>query len=359
MENEKMKMGRWMVWGLVILMVASCCKEGIGEEGNNGNSEPILVSFSIGTPASDEVEYTRATQDASETRINSLTVYDFLVTDKDTLFESVQYLVEAGDGATTPKAGQFLHTDAGATACLSLHAPKNTTHVFAFVANEEKTHFDSIIYKKTLPMDSLRWTAATRKLKDGGDCGSLVGDKGAVMTGNTVPLNLPGDLSDTDKMKVKLYRIVARVDVKNEVADTQDLVIENVSARNCAPMGYLFEWSSSGIPTAEKRPKGYTAPIAMTRNPAVTTGDLQSLKKGQTCGKVLYLYEYPTTETLIPTLILAYTLNGVSGTMEVEMTSGGKRINIKRNRKYTLVVGGSSTTRMVCSVESNETTENE
>ena len=93
MENEKMKMGRWMVWGLVILMVASCCKEGIGEEGNNGNSEPILVSFSIGTPASDEVEYTRATQDASETRINSLTVYDFLVTDKDTLFESVQYLV--------------------------------------------------------------------------------------------------------------------------------------------------------------------------------------------------------------------------------------------------------------------------
>ena len=56
---------------------------------------------------------------------------------------------------------------------------------------------------------------------------------------------------------------------------------------------------------------------------------------------------------------MAYTLNGVSGTMEVEMTSGGKRINIKRNRKYTLVVGGSSTTRMVCSVESNETTENE
>lgn len=340
---------------MALLTVAACSSGGIGEEGDDGSIKPFDITFRIGSPASDEVEYTRATQDESETRINSLAVYDFLVTAGDTLFESVHYLVDAGNGVTTPKAGQFVRTDAGAKACLSLHAKQNTMHVFAFVANEEKTHFDSIVYKKTLPIDSLRWTASTRKLKNGADCGGLVGSKGAVMTGNTVPLTLPQDLKNTEKMTVRLYRIVARVDVRNDVADASDLVIENISAGNCAPMGYLFEWSSAQSPTAAKRPKGCAALNSLARNPEVASGELESLKQGQTCGKVMYLYEYPAGETPVPTLVLAYRLNGVSKTVDVQMLAeDGTRIDLKRNRKYTLVVGGTAT-RMVCSVKSDGT----
>ncbi|MCD8093256.1 MAG: hypothetical protein LUF01_10655 [Bacteroides sp.] len=358
MEMEDMKRKSRMNrigWCMAVLVLAACSGKGIEEEGDGGSMKPLEITFRIGSPASDEVEYTRAAQDESETRINSLAAYDFLVTDGDTLFESVRYLTDAGDGVTTPKAGQFVRTDAGAKACLSLLTPENTMHVFAFVANEGKTHFDSVAYKKPLPIDSLRWTASTRNLKNGADCGGLVGSKGAVMTGNTVPLTLPQDLKDAGKMTAKLYRIVARIDVRNDVADASDLVIENISAGNCAPTGYLFEWSSSQSPTAAKRPEGYTALTALQRNPEVASGDLEALRQGQTCGKVMYLYEYPAGEMPVPTLRLTYRLNGVSKTVDVQMLAeDGTRIDLKRNRKYTLVVGGTAT-RMVCSVRSNET----
>lgn len=345
-------------WGLVVAIVAvmavAACDDDVDKGGNGMMADPLVVTFHIGTPESEEVEYTRATQDASETRINRLTVYDFLVKEStkagkaDTLFESVQYLTDAGDGMATPKAGQFIRTDAGATACLSLHTEEGTQHVFAFIANEEKTHFDSILYQKILPIDSLRRTLSVRRLKSGESCGSLVGEKGPVMTGTSVPISVPADLKDTEKMRVKLYRTMARVDVEHEVANGQNLRIVDVSAKNCAPTGYLFGAGSDGKANVETVSKNFS-PISIVRNPAVGTEDLESLKQGQTCGKVLYLYEYPTTEKSVPTLILTYTLNGSPRTMEVPMTSGGTRIEIKRNRKYTLVIGGTDT-RMTYSI---------
>lgn len=337
-----------------LLMMAAACEEN-GAETRAGESEgPVAVTFYIGTPESEEVEYTRTVQDAAETRIGSLTVYDFLVKQRtdgakaDTIFESVQHLADAGDGVDTPKAGQFLRTDAGATVCLSLHAPENTKHVFAFVANEEKTHFDSILYSKQLPIDSLRWTLSTRRLKDGEDCTALVGTQGAVMTGKSVTLDMPADLTDAEKMKVKLNRIMARIDVRNDVADAQNLKIVDVSVKNCAPAGYLFERGSDNAPTAATRPRGYKA-ISLRRNSGVTTEDLAGLKQGQTCGKVLYLYEYPATEKPVPTLVLTYTLNGSPKTMDVKMELKNTQIDIKRNRLYTLVVGGTST-RVTCEI---------
>lgn len=338
---------RLMAATVTAMVMAACSDDGV-KNGNGEMTGPLPVTFHIGTPESEEVEYTRTMQDASETKINRLTVYDFLVKESteagkaDTLFESVQYLTDAGDGITTPKAGQFIRTDVGATACLSLHTEEGTQHVFAFIANEEKTHFDSILYQKILPIDSLRRTLSARRLKSGESCGSLVGEKGAVMTGTSVPLNFPTDLKDMEKMKVKLYRTMARVDVKHEVVDGQNLRIVDVSAKNCAPTSYLFGAGSDGKANVETVPKGFSS-ISIVRNSAVKTEDLESLKQGQTCGKVLYLYEYPTTEKLMPTLILSYTLNGSPRTMEVPMTSGGARIEIKRNRKYTLVIGGTDT----------------
>lgn len=341
----------------MLLLAMACSHEDMGAEGG-GVTGTVLATFRIGTPESEEVEYTRATQDAAETVINSLTVYDFRVIENsaagkaDTLVESVQHLVDAGDGVEAPKAGEFVRSDVGATVCLSIRAPKEAEkHVFAFVANEERTRFDTIAQQKTATIDELRWTPSTRKLKDGESCGSLIAGKGAVMSGTTVPLDIPTDLENADKMKVMLYRIVARVDVVNEVDDIQYLRIVDVSAENCAPAGYLFEWSSTGEATAATRPEGYTTPIALTRNPAVTTEELEGLRKGQTAAKVLYLYEYPDTEEAVPTLVLSYTLNGVPRTMRESMMSGGKRIDIKRNRIYKLTVGGTAA-NVRCSVTS-------
>lgn len=61
---------------LMALMMLTGCREDTDER---TTEEKQTVTLWIGTPPGDEVEYTRATQDASETEINSLTVYDFLV----------------------------------------------------------------------------------------------------------------------------------------------------------------------------------------------------------------------------------------------------------------------------------------
>lgn len=341
-------------WGCLLLMAA--CDNDMAGPQEAEDDEASLVTFHIGTSESEEVVYTRAMQDATETKINKLTVYDFIVRQRtdagkvDTLFESAQYLEYAGESVSVPKAGQFVRTDAGATVCLSLHAKENTTHVFAFVANEKKTHFDTLMYQQELPIDSLRRALTTRKLKKGESCESLMGTQGAVMTGTTLPLTIPEELKDASKMTVKLFRIVARVDVQQEVEDAQNLRIIDISAKHCAPVGYLFGSGSNGEATAESPPKN-SLPISLKRNFAVSTEDLAALKQGQTCGKVLYLYEYALTETPVPTLVLTYTLNGAPRTIDVEMVAtDGTRIRIRRNRRYTLIVGGTAT-RMACSLK--------
>lgn len=347
--------------GSMLLMGACSSEAPEPEEGKIGKE--ILVTFHIGTPARDEIEYTRAdaTQDAAETTINSLTVYDFLpasVEGEDAVAAGVQYLVKA-EGSGTLQAGCFRQTDTGATVCLSLNTQEGSRHIFAFVANEEKTHFDSIMRPGISPMDSLRWASANRRLKDGDDSGRLVNEAGAVMTGTTAELSLPDDLDAAEKMKVTLRRIVARVDVENRLAAGSGLKIVGVNAENCAPAGYLFETTNDGSSTAEEW--DYKAPVRLLGNQdQEIRSKLENLAAGNTCGKVLYLYEYPATrkgedtDVPQPTLVLNYTLHGSYHSLSVPMLGAdGKQIGIKRNRVYKLVLSGteSAATRVVCTIE--------
>lgn len=339
----------------MILIVLTGCGEDADER---TTEEKQTVMLQIGTPPGDEVEYTRAAiQDASETEINSLTVYDFLM-EKGTSelrVAGVQYPVKT-NGTTTPKPGYFVSNAGGAMACLSLPVTVGSTHVFACVANEGYTHFDSIMQPGVSPMDSLRYTPCTRRLK-GGQSAEVITKGGMVMSGMSGQVTIAGDGAT---YQVSLQRIVARVDVTNNVPADRNFKLMGLSAKNCTTTGFLFEQAENGSTTAEKN--DYIKLGTLTQNPA-TIKSLKALTAGNTCGKVLYLYEHLAkksngTVTPTPILSLEYTLNGSPGSMEVEMksTSGGARFDIKRNRRYTLVVGdGGSVKRVACTIKEEET----
>lgn len=338
-----------------MMLAAACAEDGV-DKGGGTVDEPPLVTLRIGVPASGEVEYTRATQDETETRINSLTVYDFLVKEKaggdagtDTLAAGVQYLIKK-EGAGTPEAGHFVSSAGGATATLSMPAQIGTKHVFVCVANEGRTRFDSIMQPGITPIDSLRLTPATRRMKNGESAGKLT-EAGAVMTGKTGVVTI----TENPAYSMQLYRIMARLDVRNNVAAANNLRLVSVSADNCATTGFLFGQGSDKTMTALKQ--NYEKLVSLKQN-AATDNDLKALATGETCRKVLYMYEHLADscgkETPTPTLLVSYTLNGSPHTMKVPMkTSGGARFDIKRNRLYTLVVGDVTTaaaTRIVATI---------
>lgn len=346
--------GKVKILAMILIVLTGC-----GEDADERTTEEKqTVMLQIGTPPGDEVEYTRAAiQDASETEINSLTVYDFLM-EKGTSelrVAGVQYPVKT-NGTTTPDPGYFVSNAGGAMACLSLPVTVGSTHVFACVANEGYTHFDSIMQPGVSPMDSLRYTPCTRRLK-GGQSAEVITKGGMVMSGMSGQVTIAGDETT---YRVSLQRIVARVDVTNNVPADRNFKLMGLSAKNCTTTGFLFEQAENGSTTAEKN--DYTKLGTLTQNPA-TIESLKALTAGNTCGKVLYLYEHLAkksngTVTPTPILSLEYTLNGSPGSMEVEMksTSGGARFDIKRNRRYTLVVGdGGSVKRVACTIKEEET----
>ena len=345
------------------MIIACCLLAGMaacspdGTEPGGSNAAPRTITLRIGTPESDEVEYTRATPEEAETAINSLTIYDFLVkagtgsAKADTLLQGMQYLQKTS-GTGNPQPGYFVSGSGGATACLSLHEAVGDKRLFVCIANEGRTHFDSIMQPGVTPLDSLRWTPATRILKSGESCDRLIAD-GIVMTGISKEVTIEDNMT----CAIKLERIVARVDVEHKVPGEFQII--SVGIEGAASRGFLFGHDSGKTLTAGKY--NYHSNVSQSQNPAIQT-QLSALTKGGNCDKVLYLYEYLADSsgvaTAVPIIVMKYRLNNSNGTTRVPMKQANDtRFSIRRNRKYTLVVGdGTTTTRLVCTLR--EETEN-
>ena len=339
-------------------VLTACGSDPLGHAATDPSGE-FPVTFSIGTPASGEVEYTRVETESGK-QVNSLKVYDFRVIGsgfgKKVLLSTVHYLKKV---SAAPKSGEFTtgynSSDGSLTATftLSLRGTGNTAtdapHIFAFVANEEALHFDSIIRPGETPLDSLLYCFSTRRLKTDGNCDQLGGSKGFVMTSLTGEMSVSKDMGVITGLP-QLSRIVARIDVKHSVLAARNLKIVSLSARNCVPRGYLFGTDYAGSATGEKN--DYTHVVSVKHNTNVQSA-LENLSQG-TCENVLYLYEQPAAvdgKDTSPVLLLTYTLNGAVNTMEVPLPTDS-RLDIRRNTRYTLVVGTDNTsTRVVCRIQ--------
>lgn len=308
------------IW--VGLSLLTSCSDDVSSGGISGNES--VITFRLGVPPGDEISYTRAgtIQDETEWGINKLKVYDFIVTG-DTLLSSVQILEKTT--VANPQAGFFTSNAGGGTARLSIPATIGSKHVFVFVANEETTRFDSIMQLNISSIDELRKSPSSRYLKNGESCSALALN-GFVMTGKTGIETITGDLT----CKVALQRIVARVDVVNNVPAEKNFKMKSISIKNCSPTGYLFERGSDKSLTAEQW--DYKSPVSQTQN---TNVSMEGVITGGTCKKALYLYEYLQARGDAPVLLLSYTLNGSENSIPISMEG----FDIKRNRLYTLQIG--------------------
>lgn len=355
---------RYLILDLIIESVLfgfwGCSSENI-DNGDTEVQEDILVAFSIGTPESGEVEYTRADA-ANEKRINNLRVYDFLVTGssagRKALISTVHHLKKV---SSNPQAGEFAteyNNETGAmtaTLKLSLRGTGDTKidppHIFAFVANEAPIHFDTIVRPGVTPIDSLLYCLSTRKLKNEENCDKLAGNDGFVMTSLTGEMQITKNMGITE-LPQQLCRIVSRVDVTHNMLPIQNIKIVSVSATNCVSQGYLFSKDYAGAATC----KGYdyTNVVDVKQNTTVQN-ELENLVQG-TCENVLYLYEQNAEAISTPALVLTYTLNGAVNTIQIPKVLNNTRLNFQRNNKYKLVVGtdGGVSTRVVCTLETDE-----
>lgn len=352
-----------------------------GKDGGNGNTNAgreASVTFSLGLPQGDEVNYTRATvaDDATEWTVKTLKVYHFKGADSSnddgyTLVSA--YDVPVYDTAPEDKVtmGRCIKSaDAQYTLKLSLRdaGTNSEKHVFAFVVNDSCSTFDQRVeealtaeQKKAITLAELKKCTADKVVENNAATPALFfGDpQGLCMTG------IKGDVTLTygaDNVidKIDLTRVMARLDVKNFVSTGANFKILSVrvTAANYAPLSAaLFIegktkdlWKSDQTITIDQASvyteNGYQLPSPSGYLDASWVEEVTSDgRTGTWYKKVLYMYERPQEFNGINLSPLqaevSYTLNGSPATVTVGLADAttGKPFEIKRNTVYTLQVG--------------------
>ncbi len=326
------------------LLVIACGDDSSMSGTQTEREKYIVVNFRLGVPMKDEVVYNRANegdpiQDETEQSVNRLKIYDFIITSHidepliaDTLFAGMQVLEKEDVGNEADLGvGKFISGNGMVNVRVAFPtAIIGSRHVFAFVANEGTTKFDTdieITGNQKITIDKFRKTPATKVLKDG-DSSTVLLEGGTVMTGMSEPKTLTSSVSITD---MKLQRIVARIDVIDNIPADKNFKLRSVNISNTAPVGYLFERASDNSLTSSLWAGEYEAVKSMQYK-----GMEQSSNQYK---KVLYLYESDANNP--PTLIIEYTLNGSPGSQNVKMEDylTNQPFDIHRNCIYTLKIG--------------------
>lgn len=370
------------------LLTTGCSNDlSVTDDGRGGNETDASVSFSLGLPGGDEVDYTRADanppmQDASEWTVKTLKVYHFSsveATPTDAQYTLVAaYNVPVKETLASGESGMGLcvkSADAKYQLKLSLRSKVNDSekHVFAFIANDSCAVFDQKVdsanttaLKAAITLEQLKKCVADKKVTGNTADATLFTGKpeGLCMTGEKKLDKLTNGVNTISD--VSFARIMTRMDVKNFVPESRNFKLLSVRVKYAAPLGapqgYLFAGQETNIWTI-------TEAMTITQNPVYTKSgyaatygtapaDLKDTWVGSATAdgrtgvwykKVIYMYEYPKTlnsnPTAAPKAEVTYTLNGSTSTAVVDMKDAatGNSFDIKRNHVYTLQIGETST----------------
>ena len=358
------------------LFTTSCTNDALPSPQEGNDNEETFVSFTLGLPLGDEVNYTRADRndDATEWTIKTLKVYHFSGTnsasaDADYLLVAA-YNVPIKETLGSGETGMGVclkSADAAYQLKLSLRsAVDDSKHAFAFVANDSCSTFDAALEKDVTTLEALKACLADKQIESNATSANstlFMGDpSGLCMTGELKP-SAALTTGENNLGPVTMTRIMARMDVMNFVPESRNFKILSVRLKYNnvwgAPKGYLFAAQTANIWTT-------AAAMEITQNPQYTTsgylpyGTADYLdeswvgqatidsRQGNWYKKVLYMYPYPKTlngnSLPTPTAEVTYTLNGSVSTVKVSLNNvkTGNPFEIKRNYLYTLQVGETS-----------------
>lgn len=389
--DKKQFMQALFALSAAVLLTTGCSNDELTSPNGDSESDDITtVTFNLGLPAGDEVNYTRAdvpiSDDATEWAIKTLKVYHFSTTttgnptaDNYTLVKAYDVPVNTADVGVKAASGTCVDYGTGDyNLRISLRSGAvgdGNRHKFVVVANDVCSSFDTSIESatdlSTITLSALKQCIADKQLTaETNSANLLMGTVGGLcMTGETGDLTLIRGHNDLTTTAIALTRIMARLDVKSYVSASKVFVLKSVtlkySGNGLAPKGYLFsegtdniwydpartgmnitqntKYNTLGFPDYDsyKDDEAWVGQCQQT----VTDGSNSTLRYGTWYKKVIYMYPYPATfngrPLATPALQVSYTLNGVAGTKEVSLINPAttKPFDMKRNYVYTLQVG--------------------
>lgn len=320
---------------LAAALLGGCSKEAV-ENGGAGDETRIPITFTLSTPGSEGVIYpkSRAIQDAPEYAIKNMSLLVYDATD-----------------ASTPKFLRkhdlkndiVLYDNGNGTYTFSLEAPisdMNAKRKFVFVINDDA----SVAATETGTSEAdLHTKTASIEMANNDKADKLADpDQGIVMSGTATTSDGTASevitITPDVKCQVKLTRIVARIDLKN---NTPNMKIESAELVSAATKGYLFAQNTVQAPTADRVKIASNSTVDITTaHPTQNAGNTFTPLEFK---KVFYTYERPNTTADYAAVRITYTVNESKGTIEVPFirTADGLQtpVDIERNHLYTIVLG--------------------
>lgn len=308
----------------LVALTSSCKSDNKAPKGDQtaetyqGKPGTFTIRFSV--PSGDPVKYNlRMTQDAREYTIDKVTLYIF-ENDKLALNPIVINTPDLQQDAQDPTAMSYTYTSTDNS------IPQGLVDIYA-VANEELTtplvKGDNV--GKLWELKAKREQRASESSRD------VVNGDGT--SGSTDKIPMVGVKSDVNlfrqEVTLPLERIVARIDIKNNVADKL-LEITEVSLHNANSKSLLVDYKTSHIAIESPKVNGVTPFL-------FTAGAEQKVHN-----KVFYLYEGNQTSEADATYVLIKAkFRGQEKEYKVPFydKKHSKGIDIVRNTLYRIVLG--------------------
>ena len=270
--NKKQVLRTLFALAAIALTSAGCSNQEMLPEttGNSTEETNAIVTFQLGLPGGDEVNYNRAatTQDATESTFKTLIVYDFKSTNTTESVTSTLagiYKINIKTTATnadTPAVGSGecapSADGSGYNVKLSLRAKAGDYHQFVFVANDQCTTYDDVAKIGTSTLGELLTSISDKEVSNGSTPNTFLGvsdntpvdqltgeelaKAGLAMTGKSLVLTINSDNSQNIvSTPVLMTRLMARIDVKNYIPTSRNFKLKSVKMANAAPKSYLFQ----------------------------------------------------------------------------------------------------------------------
>lgn len=308
----------------LVALTSSCKSDNKAPKGDQtaetyqGKPGTFTIRFSV--PSGDPVKYNlRMTQDAREFTIDKVTLYIF-ENDKLALNPIVINTPDLQQDAQDPTAMSYTYTSTDNS------IPQGLVDIYA-VANEELTtplvKGDNV--GKLWELTAKRVQRASESSRD------VVNGDGT--SGSTDKIPMVGVKSDVNlfrqEVTLPLERIVARIDIKNNVADKL-LEITEVSLHNANSKSLLVDVKTSHIAIESPKVNGVTPFL-------FTAGAEQKVHN-----KVFYLYEgNQTSEAEATYVLIKAKFRGTEKEYKIPFFDKAKNkgIDIVRNTLYRIVLG--------------------
>ena len=356
-------------------MTTSCSNESVltadGDDMDVAAALGAKLVFSIATPSAGNIVM-RDTQTDDETAIKSVNVYLFAlsesVTDASTAADSDYTLLSTTTFTSDSDENAFTNDGSGTVECaIDIDDEWSEKIIRALiVANDTPTDEFTV---GTSTIADLTGALASATVTDGDHADVLVGNPDddsatgfpmaaeATYTDGTETTSYVTLGSETVELSASLVRTVARVDIRNSY---DGLTVDYVYISGVANQSYLFAQSSQAAPTGASYISLYPMTTycdsddssiytSWTFTASEETDDTDSTDDTDTSSTddeyeahegEFYLYEQESSSTYCPTVHITFSTSAGYGTVEVPFKSSTGYVNVERNHRYIIVLGG-------------------